>query len=116
MMPTGCLVSTSRRTTQPTVPSPPHTTTVAVGVRSFCRSILGSNSTTRLSANALRILASTSGLNEPALELRTTTLVARAARVLTALIGGARIGGAGRGPAPAAHPPHPPPPPPGKEG
>src|SRR5256714_8249093 len=103
MMPTGCLVSTSRRTTQPTVPSPPHVTTVAVGVRSFCRSILGSNSTTRLSANALRILASTSGLNEPALELRTTTLVARAARVLTALIGGARIGAARSARARAAH-------------
>ena len=75
-MPTGCFVSASLRTVQPMVPSPPATMIVAVGVTSFSRSIFGSNSTMRLSANALRILASIIGVIDPALELRITRLLA----------------------------------------
>ncbi len=73
--PSGCLVSTSLRTVQPMVPSPPATMIVAVGPTSFSMSILGSNSTTRLPSNALRSLASISGVIEPALELRIRRLV-----------------------------------------
>src|ERR1700730_10797632 len=92
-MPSGCLVSASRRTAQPMVPSPPATIIVAFGETSFSTSILGSNSTTRLVENALRSLASTWGVIDPALELNISrlvallvlTLAARAGRVLVVM-------------------------------
>src|SRR6266576_4916850 len=83
-MPSGCLVSARFRTAQPIVPSPPATMIVAFGDAIDRRSILGSNSTTRLRGNELRSFASIAGLIEPALELRIRRLVARLALTLLA--------------------------------
>src|SRR5713226_6902841 len=88
-IPTGCLLSASLRTTQPMEPSPPATMTIAVGPTSFSMSILGSNSTIRLLAKALRSLASISGVIEPAFELKISRLVARLGLLLALRVRGA---------------------------
>src|SRR5712691_338186 len=88
-MPSGCLVSASLRTTQPMVPSPPATMILALGEASFSMSILGSNSTIRLLANALRSLASILGVIEPAFELKISRLVARLGLPLALRVRGA---------------------------
>jgi len=56
------------------VPSPPATTTRASGSRSLRKSVLGSNSTIRKPAKALRSLASISGVIDPALLLIISSL------------------------------------------
>src|SRR2546429_9172070 len=93
MIPSGCLVSARLRTTQPTVPSPPATTTLPLGEISLSRSSLGSNSTIKLPAKARRSLPSTWGVIEPAFEFKMSRAVARLALLFAGrVLGVMRLG------------------------
>src|SRR5712692_2017729 len=77
MTPMRHLVSASRRTTAPTVPSPPATTTFALGVTRLRIRFSAPNRSTVWSENSRRRRASISELSPPERELSTRSCAAR---------------------------------------